>query len=282
MRSFPVASVILSTCLSCITWGTSLESLPELQLSSLFVGIEPEERIAALWVEEHPLSEDDDRGLDRICSASSLGNGYWITALHCVGEYSTFTGFIEQKNGRVSRVEQVFFRSDSHDIALLKVSKGGIVHGFELPNRNLKSGEDATLIGIPYGANNATRIPVRIRAMFESVAFVGAEFRHLLKSESTSDLRSCPGVSGGAVFIEDTIYAVHTGAEGGPLCNADQKRTMWHTDLYSSREWIREIMESNSPRADDELPVSFQHRLGSSQNDSRGMMPGELPGNILQ
>ena len=79
-------------------------------------------------------------------------------------------------------------------------------------------GEQAQLIG--YGATNnfASRASTLITARLTEFDFGHARYTDLVEARSVTDSRTCNGDSGDPVYINDTIYAVHTAGGYNPDC----------------------------------------------------------------
>ncbi|WP_052160413.1 S1 family peptidase [Corynebacterium callunae] len=221
-------------------------------------------RIAALWI-SNSLSASTDEKLEppparRTCTASYLGDSFWLTAHHCVAGHPQALGYLEQFDGEIAGIANVYTMSDTDDVALIKTEEGIDADKFEISTKPLSVGETATLIG--YGATNsfASEATTQISKHLNSLDFGQAIYTDLFEGTSTSASRSCSGDSGGPIFKGNVIYAVHTGGGYNPNCAQGQDRLMWHTNISSRVSWIRETVFANLAFTDSERDRAHRGR----------------------
>lgn len=196
-------------------------------------------RIAAIW---EPVSQEEGES-ERTCTAGYLGDNIWLTAHHCVdGVDLVDGGYLRQFDGEQARISDVYTKTPEDDIALLKLEEGIGADAFSLPGRSLEKGEQATLTG--FGATNefSSSATVEVSNVVDELKFERSTYRGLIESFSVTDSRSCSGDSGSPVYIENVLYAVHTAGGFNPSCVPGKKKKMWHTDLFSRVEWVRDVM----------------------------------------
>lgn len=213
---------------------TGPEGRPTLQSTSV-VAVN-DDRVAQLW--------EDGR---RECTAGYIGNDWWLTASHCMGRNLE----VRQADGDKAAIVAATTIASRVDIALLK-SEPIDATAFELPNRELKVDEKLWLVGFGAANDFASEAVVKIESTGLSDEFQGYEFDDLLVSRSVFASRSCNGDSGGPLYQDNTIFAVHTGGEDNETCTDGVGRYMWHTEIYPFADAIRALMKSY----DEQVAVS--------------------------
>ncbi len=227
---------------------------PELQATST-TPVE-DNRIAALWISNLLSATTDEKPrlppARRTCTASYLGDSFWLTAHHCVDDHPQALGYLKQFDGEIAGIANIYTMSETDDVALIKTGQGIDADKFDVSATPLSVGETATLIG--YGATNsfASEATTQITKHLNSLDFGQAIYTDLFEGTSTSVSRSCSGDSGGPIFKGNVIYAVHTGGGYNPNCAQGQDRLMWHTNISSRASWIRETVFANRVFTDSE------------------------------
>lgn len=103
-----------------------------------------DDRVGALW---EAIDPNDPTNIVKKCSANHLGNGFWITAHHCIASNPSMQGFIKQDDGDQAPIKEIFTKSNNDDVALIKVEEGIQAQSFILPSRAPYVGEEFSLIG---------------------------------------------------------------------------------------------------------------------------------------
>lgn len=228
-----------------------------------------DDRIAKLRVSNPPTGEHFNNEYKTTCTASYLGKGIWITALHCIPATKNLDAYLHQSDGDHAKVEAIYSLSPSDDIALLQTGEGINAQPFDLPSRPLERGERANLTG--YGAVNgfSSTAIVEIVDYLASQNFGSALYTNLIKSKSVTSSRSCDGDSGAPIYRENTIYALHTAGGFNPSCIDGQGQMMWHTDLFLRVDWIKSTIEKIEKNSLNEKKA-FQPFANSSMEISWG------------
>lgn len=156
------------------------------------------------------------------------------------------------KTGGIAGIEAVYTLSDSDDVALLKVGAGIDAIPFELPERKLQSGEDATLVGYAIKNLFASTAQVQVEKYLDFKLFPPFRYSDLYQAVTSTEFWTCTGDSGGAIYKGNTIYAVHSASAGNPTCSDGRGKTMWHSDLYPRVDWIRSTISNHSESSPDE------------------------------
>lgn len=192
-------------------------------------------RIAQIW------EPDSNHSSSHIptCTASYIGEKFWITALHCVNSELRAGGYLKSRDLGEANILGVYSKSPQEDVALLKVDIESDADPFELPERALKNGESATLSG--YGIANGflSTAPVRVQSTLDRKKIGDVEYKDMIESTSETASRSCSGDSGAPVYKGSTIYAVHSAGGFNPSCLSGHGKKMWHSSLESRISWIR-------------------------------------------
>ncbi|WP_257159831.1 S1 family peptidase [Corynebacterium cystitidis] len=195
-----------------------------------------DDRIGQLWMQK------DHQPIAPICTASYLGNNVWITAAHCVTSSPISQLYIKQ-DGHSALVDNVKLLSSGKDIALLHVGDGINAGFFNLPAQRVEVGRTLYLIGYGTERQFASAAELEITNYHEKLRQGSMVYENLYETVSLTSSRSCSGDSGGAVFIEDTIYAVHTAGEPNGLCVDKQGSRMWHADLAPAVAQIKDYLQ---------------------------------------
>lgn len=224
--------------------GASGPERPVLQASST-VPVD-DNRIAALW----SVIPDSDRAqgssIRRDCTASYVGDNFWITAHHCVSSMPVMDGFLRQSDGETAGIAAVYVKSSIEDVALIKVGDGINADTFTLAKHPLEVGQQAFMTGYGLPHDYASTAVTMITEKVESLNFGNATYTKLFKGKSLTDSRSCSGDSGAPVYRENTLYAVHTAGGFNPSCTAGKDRPMWHTDIVPRLDWLEETIQANT------------------------------------
>ncbi|MEX3504312.1 trypsin-like serine protease [Corynebacterium sp. LK2510] len=249
-------------------------------------------RIAALWHVVTPASADAAPQVRRECTVSYVGDGFWLTAHHCVSQSPSMDGYLEQFDGQRAGIAGIYTLSDTDDVALIEAGSGIDADTFDVAQDPLEIGQQATMTG--YGetheyASSATTTIINHR---NKIDFGSAVYTDLFEAQSVTASRSCGGDSGAPVYIGSTIYAIHTGGGYNPSCLDGKGMLMWHTNIASRAEWISNSIRMNAgltksqrqkaaaglsaaPRSELELSnveqgnsSPFQGPLGSSHSSS--------------
>lgn len=220
-----------------------------------------DDRVGALW--ETP-GDDVGHPIKR-CSTNYLGNGFWLTAHHCIARNPSLTGFILQDDGDKAFIEKVYTKSTSDDVALLKVGDGIRATPFLLPSRDAEVGEHLTLVGFANSNSFASYADVEVVEKVEQIDTGWFVYRNILRTVSLSESRSCDGDSGGGVFKGNTIYGIHTAGTSNPSCIHGKGSDLWHTALFPQVEWIRSVISHPASRP-PEILSGTSKLTGSSVN----------------
>lgn len=202
-------------------------------------------KVAQLWLAEAPRTTTENQDLENKCTANFLQGKFWITARHCFSGITDVRGAVYHPSFGYLGVEEAYFQSNYDDVALLKVSEELHYSGFKLPETELESADEAQLIGYGAGKSYPTIAKVRIKQFHAVYSLLNYEFHDIFESESVAEARGCGGDSGGGIIKQDVIYAVHTGGTLNNDCTGAKSSRMWHTDLFTRREWIVETMRLN-------------------------------------
>lgn len=199
-----------------------------------------DDRIAALWI-----SNPGSPGTPpvRECTTSYLGNNFWITAHHCVTP--DMSGYLTQPDGQTTGIAATYTLSNQDDIALVKTGPGITATTFTLPTRTLEIGEQATLLGYAITHDYASAATTTITDRIDNLDVGTTIYTDIYQTRSVTDSRSCNGDSGGPIYQNNTIYAVHTAGSYNPTCTPGQDRPMWHTNLTTRVPWITTTMTTH-------------------------------------
>ncbi|AKE41626.1 putative secreted trypsin-like serine protease [Corynebacterium kutscheri] len=203
-------------------------------------------RIAALWSVIPGLDDIQESRIRRDCTASYLGDNFWLTAHHCVSNSPFMDGFLRQSDGEIAGIAAIYTKSLADDVALIKVGEGINADVFALTNESLKIGDEAVLTGYGQPHDYASSALTVISEKVDSLSFGNVTYTDLFKGTASTDSRSCGGDSGAPVYKAETLYAVHTAGGFNPECSGGQNRLMWHTNLVPRLPWIKETIENNS------------------------------------
>ncbi|WP_366937665.1 trypsin-like serine protease [uncultured Corynebacterium sp.] len=196
----------------------------------------PDDRVAQLWEDEAELPPR------KKCTANHLQGNFWITAQHCIGDNKLVPRFIRQLDGDTAKVKSVYTKSETVDIALLKVEDGVKSASFSLPDRSLSPGDRATLVGYGGSHDYPSVAQAQVEKYYNSFSFGEIKYSNILGTVALDDSWSCHGDSGGAIYSDDTIYAVHTAGGGNPTCADRKGGKMWHSDIFPHVDWIDSII----------------------------------------
>ena len=240
------AFVIL--CFSGLWAGSSTEAyaevagIPQPQASS--TSPVNDDRIAALYTVNSTTGQQF-----RTCTASFLGEGWWMTARHCtpaVGDY------LKQSDGERAEILEVHLRFEDDDIALLKVADGIVAKPFDLPVAPLEQGSIIDLVGFAIGRDFASVATLEVKSFVEKYPEgAGLPYRDLIVASSVTPSRTCEGDSGGPGYVGNTVVGLHTAGGQNPECNDGEGRLSWITALTPERlEWIRSVVLDDTSVAD--------------------------------
>ena len=104
-------------------------------------------RIAALWSVTPSLDDSQQQRIRRDCTASYVGDNFWLTAHHCVSNSPFMDGFLRQSDGEVAGFAAIYTKSSTEDVALIKVGDGINADSFTVATEPLKIGDQAVLTG---------------------------------------------------------------------------------------------------------------------------------------
>lgn len=203
-------------------------------------------RIAALWQVIPSPSGDAPLQVRRECTASYVGDGFWLTAHHCVSQNPSMDGYLEQFDGQRAGIAGIYTLSDTDDVALIEVGPGIDADTFDVARDPLDIGQQATLTGYGETHDYASSATTTIVAHRDEIDFGSAVYTDLFEAQSATASRSCSGDSGAPVYIGSTIYAIHTGGGYNPSCADGKDMLMWHTNIASRAEWINSTIRMNA------------------------------------
>lgn len=209
-------------------------------------------RIAALWHVITPASADASPQVRRECTVSYVGDGFWLTAHHCVSQNPSMDGYLEQFDGQRAGIAGIYTLSDTDDVALIEVGPGIDADTFDVARDPLDIGQQATLTGYGETHEYASSATTTITGHRDRIDFGAAIYTDLLEARSATTSRSCSGDSGGPVYIGSTIYAIHTGGGYNPSCMDGKDMLMWHTNIASRAEWIGSTIRINAGLTESE------------------------------
>lgn len=249
-----------------------------------------DERIAALWIGHRPPGDQQEMTVHRQCTASRISEKLWISSLHCVSHNLSLVGYLERSDGEYTGIENIYTLTDRDDIALIKAGDGIDGASFSLPEQPLRVGDLATLIGYamknPFSSAAQTRITGRI----DEKHFGTASYKDIYEARSVTPSWTCQGDSGGAIYVNDTIYAVHSGGSGNPHCQDGVGKLMWHTDIFSRTDWIQGVINNDTDSSEEEKQRGINgeslrklaqddpipRATGSSLSSAKGALPPKL------
>lgn len=209
-------------------------------------------RIAALWSAIPSLDNPQEPRIRRDCTASYLGDSFWLTAHHCVSNTPFMDGFLRQSDGEVAGIAAIYTKSTNDDVALIKVGEGIRADTFTLANEPLTIGDQAVLTGYAQPHDYASSALTVISEKVNSLNFGNITYTDLFKGTSSTTSRSCGGDSGAPIYKDNILYAVHTAGGFNPECNDGKDRPMWHTNVVPRVSWIKETIHNNSSFTDQE------------------------------
>lgn len=186
----------------------------------------------------------------RTCTASFLGDNWWLTAQHCdpaSGDY------LKQSDGERAEITEVHLLSEDDDIALLKVADGIEAKQFDLPDTLPEQGSIIDLIGFAIGRDFASVATLEVKSFIEKYPQgAGIPYKDLIVASSITPSRTCEGDSGGPGYVGNTIIGVHTAGGQNLECEDGEGRLSWLTALTPERvEWISSIVG----RGAEDVPV---------------------------
>ena len=203
-------------------------------------------RIAALWLVITPASREGASRVRRECTASYVGDGFWLTAHHCVSQNPSMDGYLKQFDGQRAGIAAIYTLSDTDDVALIEVGPGIDADTFEVAQDPLDTGQQATLTGYGETHDYASSATTTVVAHRDEIDFGSAVYTDLFEAQSATASRSCSGDSGAPVYIGSTIYAIHTGGGYNPSCLDGKGKLMWHTNIVSRATWIKGTIKLNA------------------------------------
>ncbi|WP_425292221.1 trypsin-like serine protease [Corynebacterium rouxii] len=101
-------------------------------------------------------------------------------------------------------------KSSADDVALVKVGEGISAEPFTLANESLKIGDQAELTGHGQTHDYTPSVLTVISERVASLNFGNVTYTDLFKEASATLSRSCGGDSGGPIYKDTMLYAVHT------------------------------------------------------------------------
>lgn len=212
-----------------------------------------DDRVAALWGEVPAFEGSDELVLTRLCTASHIGNNKWLTAHHCVSSDVAMNGYLEQADGEVAGIASISLLSGEDDVAIIHAGDGVNAASFQLPSSPLDVGQQATLLGFGDANDFASAADIRITGFRDEVNFGVSTYANLYEARSLAESRSCYGDSGGPIYIDDTLYAVHTAGEFNPGCADGINSLMYYTDLVPRLDWITAERDNEKVLTVDEI-----------------------------
>lgn len=202
-------------------------------------------RIAALWSVTPSADDSQQQRVRRDCTASYVGDNFWLTAHHCVSNSPFMDGFLRQSDGEVAGIAAIYTKSSTEDVALIKVGDGINADPFTLSTESLKIGDQAVLTGYSKPHDYASSASTVISEKVDSLNFGNVTYTDLFKGESSSPSRACGGDSGAPIYKNNTLYAVHTAGGFNPECTDGKHKPMWHTNIIPRVSWINETIQSS-------------------------------------
>lgn len=104
-----------------------------------------------------------------VCTASHLGNGQWITAEHCLRDFSSFHGYIEQSDGERAQVTKTEAIGKETDIALLQTGPGIEADSFTLASEPARPGDTLFLLGFADNHPYSSLAVVKVQQLLSKV-----------------------------------------------------------------------------------------------------------------
>ena len=178
-----------------------------------------------------------------VCTASHLGNGQWITAEHCLRDFSSFHGYIEQSDGERAQVTKTEAIGKETDIALLQTGPGIEADSFTLASEPARPGDTLFLLGFADNHPYSSLAVVKVQQLLSKVKIDRYSYRNVYRTTSASKARSCSGDSGGPVFSGEVLFAVHTAGEKNVDCTDKVGASMWHSDISNINSEIIQRMK---------------------------------------
>lgn len=199
-----------------------------------------------------------------LCSASHIGNNYWITAAHCVTAMSPFSGFIQQDDGDKADVTEIWIAPGGEDIALLQVDSKIADESFSIAPSPAADGSKLMLLG--YGGEHSymSAAEVEIEKFLNQKIIGEKSYPNVYQTTSLEDSRSCSGDSGGPIFSGTEIYAVHSAGEKNPHCEGKTSSAMWHSDITLLKTTIEQKVDAKDVGPDTEAKSSQMEIVLSS------------------
>ena len=222
-----------------------------------------DDRVARIELQK-PSAENVSQQEVIVCTANHLGNGFWLTAKHCLAD-AQVRGDILQADGDRASITKRYFGEKGVDLAVFETDDPTIAsRKFDLPGEGLNISDELTLIGFAAVHSYASEAKVEVIEGVQDNYILWQEYRNSFKTVSTTPSRTCGGDSGGAIYVGNEIVGVHS---AGPLnreCAGKQGSEMLHTSVLPSRSWIEEIAKMSA----EEHEPSGAGIVGSSDSMS--------------
>lgn len=204
-------------------------------------------RIGALFISTAPLVAE------RYCTANYIGGKFWLTAHHCVDDLDRWVGFIQQADGEVAGIENIYMRSENDDVALIKVGSGISADAFSLSTKGPELKDRLDVIG--YGVSNpySSRSSMRVTETKGSYIPSGRTipYHNVFTVEIAAPFRySTVGGDSGA--------AAHKGNVAFGVLSGGNKVFDRYADLQPHLDWVKRVMAESSTSSTSEIFRSFR------------------------
>ena len=180
------------------------------------------------------------------CTANHLGDGFWLTAKHCLVDAQA-GGSVLQFDGDKSSIGQKYFAEEGVDLAVFETDDPTIAsREFDLPNQEVSISDRLTFIGFAASHSYASEAKVKVIEGVQDNHILWQKYKNSFKTISTTPSRTCSGDSGGAIYLRNEIVGVHS---AGPLnkgCVGKVGSEMLHTSVFPTRTWIEGIVSRSA------------------------------------
>ena len=162
------------------------------------------------------------------CTANHLGDGFWLTAKHCLVDAQA-GGSVLQFDGDKSSIGQKYFAEEGVDLAVFET-------------------DDPTIASREFAASHsyASEAKVKVIEGVQDNHILWQKYKNSFKTISTTPSRTCSGDSGGAIYLRNEIVGVHSAGPLNKECVGKVGSEMLHTSVFPTRTWIEGIVSRSA------------------------------------
>lgn len=206
---------------------------------------------ATIWSQVHVWEFGALPAMFRFCTATYLGDHYWLTAAHCFKNH--LAAYLEQADGERAEIQQRFIHPNHADLALIVTGEGITATPRKLATEPVHLGQTLTVRGWSWLQDYPSESTIKVTTTNTHTFSKGVDYWDQFIAEFVNPLPypSVVGDSGAGAYspVDGALYGVLSDTNGSGV---------GYADVATHRQWILDTMAQNpygSPGAKAPEPV---------------------------